>query len=237
MKELVLIGLTRSRHCTIIQSVAIVPRICWTWIFPLPTMISGAWRIYGHPWIAQPWDFNSKRLVEIKPSSNIVTVLSPHIKRVSSQSIRGKDISFSLTHPFFYFNIMSELYQRIIFSLGLSSYQPIPSQSADAEPTPASRPPNPKGFFANERTLLSWLHFSVVLGGLAVFLLNHTDSDIGFFSASLFGIISALIMVQSYYNFRWRAAKLKNKEHGYYGKILSFCLFFRLNLIAPRNYC
>ena len=33
----------------------------------------------------------------------------------------------------------------------------------------------PKVFFANERTFLSWLHFTVVLGGLSVGLLNFGD--------------------------------------------------------------
>jgi uncharacterized membrane protein YidH (DUF202 family) len=30
----------------------------------------------------------------------------------------------------------------------------------------------PKVFFANERTFLSWLNFTVILGGLAIGLLN-----------------------------------------------------------------
>ena len=33
----------------------------------------------------------------------------------------------------------------------------------------------PKVSFANERTFLSWLHFTIVLGGLAVGLLNFGD--------------------------------------------------------------
>jgi len=33
----------------------------------------------------------------------------------------------------------------------------------------------PKVSFANERTFLAWLHFTVVLGGLAVGLLNFGD--------------------------------------------------------------
>ncbi|CAO3614131.1 unnamed protein product [Cunninghamella echinulata] len=33
----------------------------------------------------------------------------------------------------------------------------------------------PKVFFANERTFLSWLNFTVVLGGLAIGLLNFGD--------------------------------------------------------------
>jgi len=36
----------------------------------------------------------------------------------------------------------------------------------------------PKIAFANERTFLSWLHFTVVLGGLAVGLLNFGDKTI-----------------------------------------------------------
>lgn len=33
----------------------------------------------------------------------------------------------------------------------------------------------PKVSFANERTFLSWLHFTVILGGLSVGLLNFGD--------------------------------------------------------------
>lgn len=35
----------------------------------------------------------------------------------------------------------------------------------------------PKVSFANERTFLSWLHFTVVLGGLSVGLLNFGDKE------------------------------------------------------------
>ena len=43
----------------------------------------------------------------------------------------------------------------------------------------------PKVFFANERTFLSWLHFTVVLGGLAVGLLNFGDKVWTFHSTHL----------------------------------------------------
>ncbi|KAG5341948.1 GTPase regulator Nrf1 [Termitomyces sp. Mn162] len=46
----------------------------------------------------------------------------------------------------------------------------------------------PKVSFANERTFLSWLHFTVVLGGLAVGLLNFGDK-VGKISAALFSIV------------------------------------------------
>lgn len=43
----------------------------------------------------------------------------------------------------------------------------------------------PKVAFANERTFLSWLHFTVVLGGLAVGLLNFGDKVYSLFSPIL----------------------------------------------------
>ncbi|KAH0839958.1 hypothetical protein J3R83DRAFT_913 [Lanmaoa asiatica] len=46
----------------------------------------------------------------------------------------------------------------------------------------------PKVSFANERTFLSWLHFTVVLGGLAVGLLNFGDR-IGRISAAMFSAV------------------------------------------------
>nr|ODO04112.1 vacuolar transporter chaperone 1 [Cryptococcus depauperatus CBS 7855] len=46
----------------------------------------------------------------------------------------------------------------------------------------------PKVFFANERTFLSWLHFAVVLGGLAVGLLNFGDK-VGKISAAMYTLI------------------------------------------------
>lgn len=39
----------------------------------------------------------------------------------------------------------------------------------------------PKVSFANERTFLSWLHFTVILGGLSVGLLNFGDKVCPFY--------------------------------------------------------
>ncbi|KAJ2931673.1 hypothetical protein H1R20_g5402, partial [Candolleomyces eurysporus] len=49
----------------------------------------------------------------------------------------------------------------------------------------------PKVSFANERTFLSWLHFTVVLGGLAVGLLNFGDK-VGKISAAMFSAVGYL---------------------------------------------
>ena len=43
----------------------------------------------------------------------------------------------------------------------------------------------PKVAFANERTFLSWLHFTVILGGLAVGLLNFGDKASAFITMPL----------------------------------------------------
>ncbi|RAL64384.1 hypothetical protein DID88_001860 [Monilinia fructigena] len=51
----------------------------------------------------------------------------------------------------------------------------------------------PKVFFANERTFLSWLNFTVILGALAIGMLNFGDRP-AFISASIFTVISMLTM-------------------------------------------
>ena len=69
----------------------------------------------------------------------------------------------------------------------------------------------PKVFFANERTFLSWLNFTVVLGGLAIGLLNFGDR-IGRISAVLFTFIAMFVMLYALYTFHWRATKIRNRE-------------------------
>jgi uncharacterized membrane protein YidH (DUF202 family) len=72
----------------------------------------------------------------------------------------------------------------------------------------------PKISFANERTFLSWLHFTVVLGGLAVGLLNFGDkvccffiviigveltkSQIGKISAAMFSVVGIYHVLLGY---------------------------------------
>ncbi|KAI8879478.1 vacuolar transporter chaperone 1 [Backusella circina FSU 941] len=73
----------------------------------------------------------------------------------------------------------------------------------------------PKVFFANERTFLSWLNFTVVLGGLAMGLLNFGDR-IGQTSAVLFTVIAMGVMIYALYTFHWRATKIRNREGAAY---------------------
>ncbi|KAN0084642.1 vacuolar transporter chaperone 1 [Elaphomyces granulatus] len=68
----------------------------------------------------------------------------------------------------------------------------------------------PKVFFANERTFLSWLNFTVLLGGLAIGLLNFGDR-VGRIAASLFTIIAMAAMIYALVTFHWRARSIRRR--------------------------
>lgn len=53
----------------------------------------------------------------------------------------------------------------------------------------------PKVSFANERTFLSWLHFTILLGGLSVGLLNFGDK-VHFYSHTTLGtVLTGLLQI------------------------------------------
>ncbi|KAK0520902.1 vacuolar transporter chaperone [Tilletia horrida] len=72
----------------------------------------------------------------------------------------------------------------------------------------------PKVYFANERTFLKWLEFSVFLSALAVGLLNFsTPGDrAGLISASIFTILALFCIAYSGAIYMWRALKIRAKE-------------------------
>ncbi|KAG8528044.1 vacuolar transporter chaperone [Bacidia gigantensis] len=71
----------------------------------------------------------------------------------------------------------------------------------------------PKVFFANERTFLSWLNFTVILGGLAIGLLNFGD-NIGRICAGLFTLVAMGAMVYALVTFHWRAKSIRLRGQG-----------------------
>jgi uncharacterized membrane protein YidH (DUF202 family) len=71
----------------------------------------------------------------------------------------------------------------------------------------------PKVFFANERTFLSWLNFTVILGGLAVGLLNFGDK-VGQISAGLFTLVAMAAMAYALVTFHWRAKSIRQRGQG-----------------------
>ena len=73
----------------------------------------------------------------------------------------------------------------------------------------------PKVFFANERTFLSWIHFSIFLGGIATALVglgNHTARISGY----LFGGVSVLFTAYALYLYQWRAGRIRERDPGPY---------------------
>ena len=71
----------------------------------------------------------------------------------------------------------------------------------------------PTVFFANERTFLSWLNFTVILGGLAVGLLNFGDR-VGQISAGLFTLVALAAMIYALVTFHWRAKSIRMRGQG-----------------------
>lgn len=79
-------------------------------------------------------------------------------------------------------------------------------------PIPTKAPPA-KTYFANERTFLHWLKFTLLLGGLAIGLLNFSD-NIGRISAAFFTLISMSVMLYALYNYHDRANRVQKNELG-----------------------
>ena len=73
----------------------------------------------------------------------------------------------------------------------------------------------PKVFFANERTFLSWLHFSIFLGGISTALLG-LGATAAKISGYLFATISGLFAVYALWLYHWRAKKIRNRDPGPY---------------------
>lgn len=92
----------------------------------------------------------------------------------------------------------------------------------------------PKVFFANERTFLSWLNFTVILGGLAVGLLNFGDR-IGRYSAALFTFVAMGTMAYALVTYHWRAAAIRKRGAGPYDDRLGptvLCFFLLAAVIV-----
>ncbi len=73
----------------------------------------------------------------------------------------------------------------------------------------------PKVFFANERTFLSWIHFSIFLGGISTALVglgNHTARISGY----MFALVSILFTLYALYLYQWRAMKIRQRDPGPY---------------------
>lgn len=90
----------------------------------------------------------------------------------------------------------------------------------------------PKVFFANERTFLSWLEFSIILGSIAATLLNFGD-DVSLVSAWGFTIVACAALLYSVAIYYKRVQVIRNRRANvawYYDKWGPTCLC--LGLVA-----
>ena len=75
----------------------------------------------------------------------------------------------------------------------------------------------PKNFFANERTFLSWLQLSVVMGGLGLALINFGPNHIKVvISAFIFETGALALITHAYIQFIKRANRLRRRDSGTY---------------------
>ncbi|KAJ1836831.1 GTPase regulator Nrf1 [Coemansia sp. RSA 2703] len=101
---------------------------------------------------------------------------------------------------------------------GQLSYGSLPPTSRHDQPSKRIAVPvrvEPKVFFANERTFLSWLNFAIVLGSLALGLLNFGDST-GKIAGAVFTLIAMMVMVYALMLFQWRAERIRQRHAGPY---------------------
>jgi uncharacterized membrane protein YidH (DUF202 family) len=111
------------------------------------------------------------------------------------------------------------------------------SQTAKRIPL-APQKANPKVFFANERTFLSWLQFTLLLGALSIGLLNFSD-DVGRISAGIFTLLAMSVMGYALYGYHNRASRLLKKELGDYSDKYAPAVLtlFMIAAVSVNFYC
>ncbi|KAL1982998.1 hypothetical protein VTN96DRAFT_613 [Rasamsonia emersonii] len=70
----------------------------------------------------------------------------------------------------------------------------------------------PKVYFAAERTFLSWLEFSIILGSIAGTLLNFGSDYVTFASAWVFTVIAVMSLLYSAILYIWRVDKIRKRR-------------------------
>ncbi|ORX58688.1 SPX-domain-containing protein [Hesseltinella vesiculosa] len=109
--------------------------------------------------------------------------------------------------------------------------------AAPASSRPVPRAPPAKTYFANERTFLQWLKFTLLLGALAIGLLNFSDR-VGQISALIFTSVAMAVMLYALYNFHDRADRVSRNEPGEYSDVYGpgVMTFFTVLAIAINFY-
>ena len=79
----------------------------------------------------------------------------------------------------------------------------------------------PKTYFANERTFLQWMSFSIIIQAIGIALISFPNGNVfGMMSGVFFVLCSVGVMGYALFQFRWRAARIRNNQPGRYGMLL-----------------
>lgn len=73
----------------------------------------------------------------------------------------------------------------------------------------------PKAFFANERTFLSWVQFAIFLGGIGTAMVG-LGNEHAYICGAMFIGIAAIFAFYSLYLFHYRASRIRSKDPGPY---------------------
>ncbi|KAM0688638.1 hypothetical protein COBT_000100 [Conglomerata obtusa] len=89
----------------------------------------------------------------------------------------------------------------------------------------------PKVFFANERTFLSWLHFSIFIGGIGTAMMGLGDKK-AVWSGIVFIFVSILFALYALYLYLWRAGKIRTRDPGPYDDLYGPAILVAVFLMA-----
>lgn len=77
----------------------------------------------------------------------------------------------------------------------------------------------PKAFFANERTFLSWVQFAIFLGGIGTAMVGLGNSH-AYICGIMFIVVAGIFAAYSLYLFHIRAGKIRTKDPGPYETVI-----------------
>jgi len=107
----------------------------------------------------------------------------------------------------------------------------VPPQVRVPKKTPTPVRVEGKVWFANERTWVSYLNMSILIGTLAVALFNASKDDIARNFAYIYAGISIGILVYAYALYQHRITMIRRRDPGHFDQIagpviISACIFF-----------
>ncbi|BGP42486.1 vacuolar transporter chaperone [Rhodotorula kratochvilovae] len=95
----------------------------------------------------------------------------------------------------------------------------------------------PKVFYANERTTLAWIEFSVVVSAIGIGILSFSDphDDIALAASSIFTAVALLAIIYTAAMYTWRVRMIRNRQavnyHDYIGPT-ALCGFILIGVVV-----